>query len=202
MAVRKNREYRNFPLRLEVRAGEADETFRVTGYAATYEPYVLWKDSDAEYREQIAPDAFDGADMSDVIFLYNHQGMVYARKKNGTLQVAADSRGLKVDADLSTTEAARQMYESIRTGLIDQMSFAFTVREDSYDRETRTRTIRKVEKVYDVSAVSNPANPETDISAVSARNWLHGVMEAEKAERLGRESRLALANAIYHYKSI
>lgn len=202
MAVRKNREYRNFPLRLEVRAGEADETFRVTGYAATYEPYVLWKDGDVEYKEQIAPDAFDGADMSDVIFLYNHQGMVYARKKNGTLQVAADSRGLKVDADLSTTEAARQMYESIRTGLIDQMSFAFTVREDSYDRETRTRTIRKFEKVYDVSAVSDPANPETDISAVSARDWLHGVMEAEKAERLERESRLALANAIYHYKSI
>lgn len=203
MAIKDNREYRNFALPIETRDGEGDnKEYRVEGYAATFEPYVLWRYEDTEFKERIDPHAFDEADMSDVIFLYNHTGMVYARQKNGTLQVVPNERGLYVSADLSSTEASRDMHESIRSGLIDQMSFAFTVREDSYDRETHTRTILKIDKVYDVSAVSIPANPDTDISAVSARDYFHGVMEAEKAERLEREKRLALAKALYNYRTI
>ena len=201
MAIKPNREYRNFVIPIETRAAEEDD-YRVTGYASTYEPYVLWSHDGVDYIERIDPGAFDETDMSDIVFLYNHAGMVYARQKNGTLQVGADAHGLKVDADLSSTEASRQMYESIRSGLVDQMSFAFTVREDSYDRETHTRTILKVDKIYDVSAVSIPANPDTDISAVSARDYFHGVMEAEKAERLEREKNIALAKAVYAYKTI
>lgn len=49
------------------------------------------------------------------------------------------------------------------------MSWAFTVAEESYDRETHTRTILKIKKVYDVSAVSIPANNDTEISARALR---------------------------------
>lgn len=59
------------------------------------------------------------------------------------------------------------------------------MQEDSYDRQTHTRRILKIRKVYDVSAVSFPANPSTDISA---RSWLDGVIEAEKAERLAAQA--------------
>lgn len=201
MAIRKNREYRNYSFPLEA-SQTGDDDYQVEGYAATFEPYVLYTIDGVKYIERIAPGAFDGADMSDVIFVFNHEGMVFARKKNGTLDLSVDEHGLKFKADLSKTEASRQMYESIRAKLIDQMSFAFKVREDSYDRRTNTRTILEVEKVFDISPVSLPANPDTDISAVSARDYLHGVMEAEKAERLEWAKRLALANATYHYKSI
>ena len=73
----------------------------------------------------------------------------------------------------------------IAAGLVTKMSWAFTVQEDSYDRDTHTRRILKIRKVYDVSAVSFPANPSTDISA---RSWLDGVIEAEKAERLAAQA--------------
>ncbi len=187
MANRPNkREYRNFSV--ETRTGDSERPeYRVEGYASTFEPYLLYSHAGVDYFEQVDPKAFDEADLSDVVFRYNHEGMVYARRKNGTLEVAPDEHGLRVSADLSQTAAAREMFESIRAGMVDQMSFAFTVREDSYDKQTHTRTILKVEKVYDVSAVSIPANPGTDISAVSARDYFNGVIEAEKAERLERE---------------
>ncbi len=195
------REYRNFTV--EARAdGNDNSEYKVEGYACTFEPFVLFNDGENDYIEQVDPHAFDEADMSDVIFLYNHEGMVYARQKNGTLDLSVDEHGLRVSADLSKTEAARQMFENISSGMITQMSFAFTVADDEYDKKTRTRTISRVAKVYDVSAVSLPANPDTDISAVSARDYFNGVIEAEKAERLSNERKLALAKAVYNYKTM
>lgn len=193
--IRKDREYRAMPVMLPVipekrEEGKSEERYDVEGYASTFEPYVLFTDPDTgdEYREQIDPKAFDGADMTDVIFLYNHDGQVLARQKNGSLQLSVDEHGLKVHADLSGSERAREMYEEIRSGLVDQMSFAFTVEDEEYDRKTRTRTIHRMKKLYDVSAVSMPANPGTDISARSA-TWVDGVIEQERAERLEAEKR-------------
>lgn len=185
MAIKQNeREYRNFSV-TEFRAKEDGEGYTVEGYATTFDsPYVLWTDSDGnDYKEVISSKAFEDADMSDVIFLYNHEGMVYARLKNKTLELSMDKHGLKVRADLSLTQASRDMFEAIKTGLVDQMSWAFTVDADEYDRSTKTRTITKIRKVYDVSAVSIPANNQTSISA---RSYFDGVIEAEKAERLSR----------------
>jgi len=200
MAISDNREYRNFQ-NFEVREKKEGEenSYIVTGYASTFDEYVLFRDGETEYKEKIDPHAFDEADMSDVIFLYNHSGMVYARMKNETLKCKVDEHGLFTEADLRSTEASREIYDSIRSGLIDQMSFAFTVREDSYDQKSHTRTILKIDKVYDVSAVSIPANPGTDISAKSARSWFDGVIESEKAERLEREAKLKLAKAKYEF---
>lgn len=156
--------------------------YYVEGYATTFnEPYVLYEYDGVKYMETIDRNALDGADMSDIIFLYDHEGNVLARKSNGTLIVEPDEHGLFVAADLSKSAAARNMFEEIQNGLVNKMSWAFRVREDSYDRLTHTRTIKRMQKVYDVSAVSRPANPSTDISA---RSWLDGVIEAEKAERL------------------
>ena len=193
--ITKDREYRAMPVMAPVtpemrEEGEQENRYDVQGYASTFEPYVLFTDpeSGTEYKEKIDPHAFDDADMSDVIFLYNHEGQVMARQKNGSLRLSVDDHGLKVAADLSGSARGREMYEEIRSGLIDQMSFAFTVDEDSYDRMTKTRTIIRMRKLYDVSAVSMPANPGTDISARSAA-WIDGAIEQERAERLEAEKR-------------
>ena len=137
--------------------------------------------------EQIDRNALVGANMDDVIFLYNHEGMVFARQSNGTLTITINDRGLHIRADLSSTEDSRRMYESIKAGLVTQMSWAFTIEEDSYNEKTHTRSILKVNKVYDVSAVSIPANPNTDISA---RSFFDGVIEKEQAERLARQEKV------------
>jgi len=200
--IRNNREYRTMQIQRREAQEGAEKDYKVRGYASTFEPYCLYSFDGIDYFEQIDAKAFDEADMSDVIFLYNHEGMVYARQKNGTLEVSTDEHGLLTVADLSSTQQSRDLFDAIDAGLVDQMSFAFTVREDSYDSKTHTRTILKIDKVYDVSAVSIPANPGTDISAVSARDYFNGVIEAEKAERLEREKQLELAKAKFEFMEV
>ena len=185
MPKKNDREYRSL---YSFTANHENEPYTVRGYASTFEPYVLLNIDGIDYSERIEPTAFDGADMSDVIFQYNHEGRVYARKRNGTLDLSVDEHGLAIKADLSSTAGSREIYDDIRTGLLDKMSFAFTVESDHYESESHTRVIDRIAKVYDVSAVSYPANPGTDISA---RSYFDGVIEAEKAERLEREAREA-----------
>lgn len=184
MAVRTNREYRN--ININFRAKEDDE-YIVEGYATTFdEPYVMYEIDGVEYKEQISSDAFASCDMSDIVFLVNHEGTPFARNKNGTLEVSVDEKGLKVVADLSTTEETRECYLKIKSGLLDKMSWAFKIEEDTYNKKEHLRTITKVPKIYDVSVVTYPANPDTEISA---RDFFNGVIEKEKAERLALEQR-------------
>ena len=200
MAIRDNREYRNIPMFETRAAGEGEEkSYIVEGYASTFEPYVLWEEEGIQYMEQIDPRAFDETDMSDVIFCKDHQGTVFARTKNGTVDLSVDEHGLKSVVDLSKTTSAREMFEEIETEMYTQMSFAFVVEEDSYNRDTHTRTILKIRKLYDVSAVSFPANPGTDIS-VATRTRLDGFIEEERAERLAEEERRKEAIAKFNFE--
>lgn len=189
MAIKNDRQYRMIQLPdMQLRALE-DEEFIVEGYATTWgDPYTLFEYDGIKYMEQIDRNALNSANMDDVIFLYNHEGMVFARQSNGTLQLSINDRGLYIRADLSSTEASRQMYESIKAGLVTQMSWAFTVEEESYNEKTHTRSILKVNKVYDVSAVSIPANPNTDISA---RSYWDGVIEEERRRERVRAEKVA-----------
>ena len=188
---KEGREYRTMPLMLPTAEQRIESEFYVEGFATTFnQPYVLWKMSDGtEIKEEIDRHAFDHADMSDVLFQYNHSGRVFARNKmkkgkSATMILEIQERGLFIAADLGSTEGARKMYEDIDSGLIYQMSFGFRVEEDSYDRATRTRRILKISKVFDVSAVDVPANGNTDISS---RDWFNGVIEAERQELLERQ---------------
>ena len=190
-------EGRQYRAVMEVRAlpGE-DESRIVEGYATTFnQPYELWRDGpDYIFLEQVDRGAFDKTDMSDVIMQYDHEGRVFARTSNGTLELRTDDHGLHIRADLSGTEIGRQLYEEIQGGYTDKMSFGFTVEEDdtliTEDRETgnRTilRTIKSIGKLYDVSAVSLPANNATEISA---RSWCDGVIQQLTEERRKAEER-------------
>ena len=164
-----------------------DTDYYVEGYATTFDdPYVLYECDGIQYKEVIDRHALDGADLSDVIMQYDHNGRVFARTgRSNTLLIEPQPLGLFIAADLSKTEQARSMHEDIAAGLVTKMSWAFVVQEDSYDRATHTRRILKIKKVYDVSAVSAPANPSTNISA---RSWIDGVIETEKAERLAAQA--------------
>ncbi|MGB4658040.1 MAG: HK97 family phage prohead protease [Mobilitalea sp.] len=185
MPLMKDREYRQLQiLQPQTQQKRIDSDYYVEGYATTYDqPYVLYEIDGIKYYEVIDRHALDGADQSDIIFQYDHEGKVYARKSNNTLIIESDNHGLFCCADLSKSEASKQMYEEISNGLVTRMSWAFTVAEEDYNRDTRTRTIKKVKKVYDVSAVSIPANDDTEISA---RSYFAGVAEIEKQELLER----------------
>ena len=188
--MNQNREYRTMEIRIQKSEEPEEKTYMVEGYASTFEPYVLFRDGETEYKEQIDPQAFDDADLSDVVFRVDHEGKVYARSSAGSLEIWTDEHGLGNRADLSRTEAARALFEEIEAGNYPQMSFAFTVADDEYDKKTRTRLIRKVAKVFDVSPVAFPANPNTNLG-VATRAYFDGVIEEEKAERLEAEKREA-----------
>lgn len=196
MPIKNDREYRSMKME-----AENENEYHVTGYATTFDsPYELWREKDYVLFEQIDHDAFKETDMSDVIMQYDHQGRVYARTSNGSLDLKTDEHGLKVGADLSLTTGSRQLHEDIAAGLITKMSFAFTVTEDEYLEENKdditvvTRTIKKIGKLFDVSAVSLPANDQT---VISARNLGDGVISEIRAERLKvqeiKEARARLA---------
>ena len=183
--LNEGRTYRNVQ-KIETRDAE-DGRKVVAGYATVFNaPYELWSMDGYTVLEQIDPSAFDECDMSDVIMQYNHEGRVFARISNDTLNVTADDVGLAVEADLGGTELGAQVYEEIAGGYTDKMSFGFRVGEDkreiTEDRETGQvtvlRTITRISKLYDVSAVSIPANDATNISA---RSYGEGVI----AELLG-----------------
>lgn len=188
MSNKSEREYRAMSMAIEQRAEGDQESMMVSGYASTFnDPYLLWGDDEVEVWEQVDAHAFDDTDMSDVIMQYDHQGRVFARIRNNTLEVSPDDQGLFIRADLSGTEIGRNLYEEIAGGYTDRMSFGFTVDEDENVKTTEDdgrikvmRTITKVGKLFDVSAVSLPANPGT---VISARN-LEGVIEEARAERL------------------
>lgn len=182
MAIKSDREYRNLG------AFNAESEYIVEGYASTFEPYELLEIDGVKFYEQIDRHAFDEADMSDVVFLRDHEGRVMARTKNNTIQLDIDDHGLHQRTDLSKTQASRDMAEDIAVGNYSQMSFAFTVAEDHFDRDTNTRIIDRVRKVFDISAVSFPANPQTEIG-LSMRDYFNGEIEMIRAERLEAEKR-------------
>ena len=190
MPKKNDREYRAIitPFQIPQKEKRIDSDYYVEGYATTFDkPYVLYEYDGIKYYEVIDRNALDGADVSDVIFQYDHDGKVMARISNKTLGLEPNNDGLFTFADLSKSMAAKAMYEEIESGLVTKMSWAFKVKEDKYDNETRTRTILKIKKVYDVSAVSIPANGDTDISA---RSYFDGVIEREKQELLERRKKI------------
>ena len=186
-----SREYRDILTPMEIRKAE-DGGMTVEGYATTFnQPYVLWQDREAVVREQVDPKAFDGCDMSDVIMQYDHEGRVFARISNGTLQLTPDEHGLRIRADLGGTTLGRQLYEEIDGGYTNKMSFGFTVtgdRKETTERDGKVeilRTITNIGKLFDVSAVSLPANDATEISARSIGDGL--ITEALEEVQAARE---------------
>ena len=179
-----SRQYRSFSAdnfrALESEGGE--ESYLVRGYFTTFgEEYELMPD----WFEQVDAHALDGADMNDVVFQVNHEGTPMARQRNGSLKIRVDTHGGWCEADLGGCREGRDLYESIKNGLIVEMSFGFRIADEGIEWTededgTIHSTIRHIKTVYDVSAVTFPANPGTEISA---RSYLDGVIEARRKQQ-------------------
>jgi len=177
--ISKDRFYKHFEMRAD------DKELRVEGYAARFGiEEVMYEYDGIQYKESIEAGSFDSAEMRDVVLNYNHGGKPVARTKNKTLRLEVDDVGLKVAADLSGTEEGRRLYEEIKGGYIDKMSFAFTVSEDSYNKDTRTRRITGIKRIYDVAAVDIPAY---DSTSIQARSYFQAEAEKEAAEAVERK---------------
>ena len=167
-----------------------DEKMEIKGYAVVFNSPETYG-----YTEIISEKALDNADMSDVVLRYNHNDsfMVLARTRNKSLKLEKDKKGLKIDAILQDdiTEH-KNIFNAIKSGLIDKQSFAFTVEEDEYDYESDTRTITKIGKLFDVSVVDQPFYNATDVSIASKND---DFLERRNALRKQHEEKKALQEA-------
>lgn len=176
-------------LDLQFRAEDTEDgKMEIKGYAAVFNSPETY-----DYTEVISDKAFDEADMSDVVLRYNHNDsfMVLARTRNKSLNLNVDEKGLFIDAKLQDDITDhRNIFNAIKSGLIDKQSFAFVVDEDEYDYDTDTRTITKIGKVFDVSVVDQPFYNATDVSV--ARNQNDEFMERRNQLRKEHEDKLKL----------
>ena len=176
-----DRQYRSFDFE------RSDDEMTVEGYAAVFgKPCVLYTDENGiAYSEVIEPTAFDGVDMSNIVMNYNHTGKPVARTRNETLKLSVDDTGLKISAYLGGTGEGRALYEEIKGGYIDRMSFCFDLspEQDRFDPLTHTRTISTIAALYDVAAVDQPAYESTILYARSAIKAEAQKVQAEAEKR-------------------
>ena len=160
-------ERRYLSMNVEARDGEDGAGKTVEGYAAVF-------NTDADlggFVETIEPGAFDAAladPQLDVAALFNHdQNQILARNRGGegNLQLWTDEKGLKYRFELGEQSYAQDLAINLRMGLVNQSSFAFSIKEDDWDmRDGRDlRTIKAV-TLHDISPVVFPAYKEATAS--------------------------------------
>lgn len=159
---------------IEMRAVDNEEgKMIIEGYAITYYQPATHEYGSRKFTEIIKRGALDYTDMSDVPLRYNHNDTwcIMARSRNNSLQLIKDERGLKIVAELIDTQSNRDIYKSIQEGLIDKMSFAFTVSDRgdnwTYGDDETLREVTAIKKLYDVSVVDTPFYDTTSVFARS-----------------------------------
>lgn len=161
-AMSKERETRT--IKFEVRKAK-DAPRKIEGYAAIFDtPADLgW------FTEEIARGAFDEADTSDVVALFNHDpNFPLARTSSGTLELKTDETGLYYSFEVPDTSIGRDLLVMIERGDISQSSFAFTIDKETWIEEKGMHPRRVIERmgtIYDVSPVTYPAYKETSAIA-------------------------------------
>ena len=144
----------------EVRTKQME--LRALGDGMTFEGYAAVFNSPSEplpFTEIVAPGAFSRSlkSRNRMMLLWNHDtSEPLASTRNGSLRMVEDATGLKVTATLPDTTRGRDVAELVRSGVIDSMSFGFSVKKDSWSTDGQTRTLQDV-TLYEVSLVSQPA---------------------------------------------
>lgn len=155
----------------DVKFEEAEGKMTLEGYAIVFNQETLIGNEEYGFVESIDQQALQNTQMKDVPMKYNHMDsfLIIARTKNKSLTLSVDNIGLKVQAELIDTQSNQDIYKMVRSGLLDKMSFAFTVEEQSWNKEGKIpkRTITKIGRLYDVSVVDTPAYDSTSIYARS-----------------------------------
>lgn len=145
--------------------GTGGDSLTFTGYASVVESPYAMADMFGDYTEVIRAGAFAKtiADGADVPFKVNHDGITLARTKSGTMQLAEDSTGLHVTAQLDPASPAVQTLRSaMERGDLDEMSFGFRVIRQDWSPDWTQRDISEVSlHKGDVSVVNYGANPAT-----------------------------------------
>lgn len=172
----------------QFRAVEDEKEMIIEGYAIVFNQPATYN-----YTEVISNKALDNTDMSDVVLRYNHNDsfIILARTRNKSLELVKDDKGLKMRAVLQKDITDHvNIYNAIKSELIDKQSFAFTVKAYEYDVDADVRTITDIDKLYDVSVVDQPFYEGTDVAISRNINDIHAdefLMERQNLQQKAKE---------------
>lgn len=174
---------------IEFRAVDSDEgKMIIEGYAITYDQPATHQYGSRKFTEVIQRGALDYTDMKDVPLRYNHNDtwIIIARTRNNSLQLIKDDRGLKIIAELIDTQSNKDIYKSIQAGLIDGMSFSFTISDHgdewTYGENETVRKVKSINRLYDVSVVDTPFYDTTSVYARSFELMENNLKQLESFE--------------------
>jgi HK97 family phage prohead protease len=183
---------------LAVRADEQDNAkMIIEGYPIVFDREAYIDCGFDGWYEKVDRNAFANADMSDVALKYNHNDnkLILARTRNGSLTLTIDDHGVFMHAELIDTTEATDVYKMVRSGLLTEGSFAFTVTDDKEEMVNGQlhRTITGIGKLFDVAICPNGAYG--DLTEIYARSYdLLESKQKGKAEALKRCEVLRLKN--------
>ena len=180
-------------MNMDFRSIDEEGKMILEGYPVVFNQETLIGDETWGWIEVIDSHALDEADMKDCCLKYNHGDSkgILARVKNGSLQLTIDNYGLKMRAELIDTTDNVDIYKCIKNGLLDKMSFAFTIKEETYDWESKPnkRIITKIDRLFDVAVVDIPAYDQTSIYARSKE-----LVEANRCKAEADSAKTVLEN--------
>ena len=183
---------------LAVRADEQDNAkMIIEGYPIVFDQEAYIDCGFDGWYEKVDRNAFANADMSDVALKYNHNDnkLILARTRNESLKLTIDDHGVFMHAELIDTTEATDVYKMVRSGLLTEGSFAFTVTDDKEEMQNGQlhRTITGIGKLFDVAICPNGAYG--DLTEIYARSYdLLESKQKGKAEALKRCEVLRLKN--------
>lgn len=184
---------------LTVRAdGQESEKMIIEGYPIVFDKEAYIDCGFDGWYEKVDRNAFANTDMSDVALKYNHNDnkLILARTRNGSLTLSIDDHGVFMHAELIDTTEATDVYKMVRSGLLTEGSFAFTVTDDTEtvdENKAVHRTITGIGKLFDVAICPNGAYG--DLTEIYARSYdLLESKQKDKAEALKKCEVLRLRN--------
>lgn len=171
-----------------------DDRMILEGYALVFNKETLIGDEENGFIESIDRNALTSTNMKDVPMKYNHDDshLIIARTRNKSLELVVDDIGLKVRAELIDTESNKDIYKMVKAGLLDKMSFAFTVSSQKIDRSGSIpkRTITGIDRLFDVSVVDLPAYDQTSIAVSRSLALVDTELKAMDMEKAKREAEI------------
>lgn len=139
---------------------------RFTGHAAVFNQRTWIGPKRWGFWEEVDPGFFDDVLSDRAAFLVNHDPNILLARNGTTMKLTVDEKGLVPDAQWDPQDPdAVKWAGRVDRGDANEMSFAFTVKEEKWS-ETESgeevRTLLKAEQLFDVSLVTYPAYGGTD----------------------------------------
>ena len=176
---------------------EENNKLILEGYPIVFEQETLIGSETRGFYEVIDKNAIDESALKDCCLKYNHENssLILARVRNKSLQLTIDEHGVKMRAELqSDVTNHRDVYNLVKSHLLDKMSFAFVIQDYKLDRSGNLpkKRITKINYIPEISLVDTPAYEGTEVHARSIEMVEQEIATIEQQESEKRNSEVEL----------